>query len=250
MATSKSGRHKKHHRSSKFPPFEETGLEEQFILRLHEEDAGSLRKLLDKNSKKFGKNVKLDMNPETHYGQIDINNKTIPLKLVDLPTVVESSKTIDKKTFYKTANIHQMIVPYDPEEEEKKNENTQEKDYKKFLHPHGVTPPLRNVRACRFRKKIKNPHHMELNLDDPEVEKELRWLLRMDSEAIAVRCDLVMEEKKPAQNVEAQDSEDHYVIDEKDVFGSIISDSYDSDDGQDSIKFQVKNEKCDGEESD
>ena len=31
-------------------------------------------------------------------------------KLVDLPTIIESQKTIDKKTFYKTADICQLLV--------------------------------------------------------------------------------------------------------------------------------------------
>jgi len=40
---------------------------------------------------------------------------------VDLPTIIESQKTIDRKTFYKTADISQMLIckegePSDDEE--------------------------------------------------------------------------------------------------------------------------------------
>ena len=30
--------------------------------------------------------------------------------MVDLPTIIESQKTIDRKTFYKTADISQMVI--------------------------------------------------------------------------------------------------------------------------------------------
>ena len=30
--------------------------------------------------------------------------------MVDLPTIIESQKTIDRKTFYKTADISQIVI--------------------------------------------------------------------------------------------------------------------------------------------
>ena len=30
--------------------------------------------------------------------------------MLDLPTIIESQKTIDRKTFYKTADISQMVI--------------------------------------------------------------------------------------------------------------------------------------------
>lgn len=68
------------------------------------------------------------------------------MQLIDLPTIIESHKTIDKKVLYKTGDIAQMIVcsPEAPEDEmEEKvsvNEMTAARKkelYKKFLFNHG-----------------------------------------------------------------------------------------------------------------
>lgn len=62
---------------------------------------------------------------------------------MDLPCIVETLKTLDKKTFYKVADISQMLIcktePDDPEKV--KQENEQAKDPKKkdktYQWPHG-----------------------------------------------------------------------------------------------------------------
>ena len=68
-------------------------------------------------------------------------------KLVDLPTVIESHKTLDRKVLYKTGDISQMIVcssdslPQDQTEERVNlDEMTAAKKkelYKQFLSNHG-----------------------------------------------------------------------------------------------------------------
>lgn len=121
-------------------------------------------------------------------------------KLVDLPTIVESHKTIDKKTLYKTADICQLLIckegdPSDddlPEEEEKKKDPN--KVDKKFVYPHGVCPPLKNCRKRRFRKTLKKKHC----LDEPEIEKEVKRLFREDNEAVDVKWQLLTEEELSA----------------------------------------------------
>ena len=44
---------------------------------------------------------------------------------------------------------------------------------KKYLYPHGITPPLKNVRKRRFRKTLKKKY-----IDFPEIEKEVKRLFR------------------------------------------------------------------------
>jgi len=39
---------------------------------------------------------------------------------------------------------------------------------KKYLWPHGVTPPLKNVRKRRFRKTLRKKY-----VEAPEIEKEV-----------------------------------------------------------------------------
>lgn len=60
---------------------------------------------------------------------------------------------------------------------------------KKFLWPHGIAPPMKNVRKRRFRKTLKKKY-----VEAPEIEKEVRRLLRVDNEAVSVRWELITEE--------------------------------------------------------
>ena len=76
-------------------------------------------------------------------------------RLVDLPTIIESSKTLDRKALYKSADICQMLIIGDPisHEETILAYPSRQTDY---IYPHGITPPLRWVRKRRFRKRISN----------------------------------------------------------------------------------------------
>lgn len=93
------------------------------------------------------------------------------------------------------------------EEEESPNKNKKKdpnKVDKKFLFPHGITPPCKNVRKRRFRKTLKKKY-----VEMPEIEKELKRLLRLDNEAINVKWDLINEEDeiKPISKKEAKKQE-------------------------------------------
>lgn len=203
-------------------PIEENSkLESQFVLRLPQKVSDSIKKVLAKKPKKIKKYMKIDMNPETRLGLLIFNKHTVPLKLMDLPCIIESMKTIDNKWFFKTADIHQMFLAYDPNEVKEVNEK---KKGKEFVWPHGVTPPMKNVSKNRFRKTMKNKQP----LDSPEIEKEVKWLLKVDNEAVCVRWELVDDDKY--QKVETLDSD--VVIDEKDVFGemtdSLTEDEYEN----------------------
>ena len=57
---------------------------------------------------------------------------------------------------------------------------------KKYLYPHGVCPPLKNVRKRRFRKVLRKNF-----AEAPEIEKEVKHLLRVDNEAVDVKWELV-----------------------------------------------------------
>ena len=181
------------------PPVE---LENQFILRLPEEPASALREAIksgasnlkerlfiqlepDKGSntqylRKGHVQVSRDANGETQFDlysfQFDSWNCTS--RLLDLPTIVESHKTIDNKFFYKTADICQLLIckegeAFSDEEEAsspvKKKKLDPYKVDKKYLYPHGVAPPLKNCRKRRFRKTLKKKY-----VEAPEIEKEVR----------------------------------------------------------------------------
>ncbi len=97
--------------------------------------------------------------------------------------------------FYKTADICQMLVcrtqddPWNSSEDEltkaKKNpaNKTTKKDQKndKYKWPHGLAPPLKNVRRKRFRKVAKKKM-----IDYAEIETEVKQIFRADREAYKI----------------------------------------------------------------
>lgn len=117
---------------------------------------------------------------------------------MDLPCIVESFKTVDEKNIYKTADISQMIVcTVDPEPEKAHqapvlDEAAQVTLDKKFLWPHGVTAPLKNVRKNRFRRSARK----KASFDQASIEKEVARLLRMDQMAESVTWEVVYEQKE------------------------------------------------------
>ncbi|CAK1587788.1 unnamed protein product [Parnassius mnemosyne] len=171
-------------------------LESQFVLRLPEEPAKLLREVL-----KSGENLKnrltIQIENDMRQGEVQFDDWLMHAKIVDLPTIIESLKTIDNKSFYKTADICQMMIcKYEPDtpciEEESPAKNKKKDPHKvdkKFLWPHGITPPTKNVRKRRFRKTLKKKY-----VEAPEIEKEVKRLLRADNEAVSVTWDVIKEE--------------------------------------------------------
>ena len=86
---------------------------------------------------------------------VRIRRNLYAAKLVDLPTIIETSKTLDKKNLYKTGDICQMLLVGEQisHEETILAYPSKPSDY---IYPHGITPPLRWVRKRRFRKRISN----------------------------------------------------------------------------------------------
>lgn len=217
-------------------------LESQFIMRLPEEPAKALRDVL-----KSGENIKnrltIQMDNDMRHGEVRFDHWLLHSKIVDLPTIVESLKTIDRKSVYKSADICQMMIckdELDPTstEEESPTKNKKKDPFKvdkKFLWPHGVTPPTKNVRKRRFRKTLKKK-----SAEAPEIEKEVKRLLRADNEAISVTWEVIQEEdehtkpepgpsskperktKKEAIKAEAAKQSSSKV---EDIFGGALSDS-------------------------
>ncbi|GFN81522.1 transcription initiation factor tfiid subunit [Plakobranchus ocellatus] len=169
-------------------------LEQQFILRLPPESASQLHEDLKETSTvQLKDKLSIEMEPDMRHGKVRYGSEIFFAKLLDLPTIIESMKTVDKKTFYKTADICQMLVCKTEEEWSKDDtEPPRKKDKdKKFVLNHGLTAPLKNVRKRRFRKTLKKKY-----MDQPEVEKEVRRLFRYDSEAIDVKYEIIVDDEK------------------------------------------------------
>ncbi|EDW02642.1 transcription initiation factor TFIID subunit 7 [Drosophila grimshawi] len=189
-------------------------LENQFIMRFPKHLATAVHEAIQAGNIKDRLTIQLDQ--DLRYGEVRFDEQLLYTKIFDLPTVLESYKTIDNKSFYKSADICQLMVckeePEDDTEKESPNKNKKKdpnKVDKKYLFPHGITPPCKNVRKRRFRKTLKKK-----NVETPEIEKEVKHLLRSDNEAVRVDYEIINEEDKPGDELDQSDIKPYNLADE------------------------------------
>ncbi|CAO2623108.1 Transcription initiation factor TFIID subunit 7-like, partial [Lemmus lemmus] len=129
------------------------------------EQAYAVRKIIHSRGPGVKDKLKIGFAPDGRHAVVQVEDVSLPAKLVNLPCVIGSLKTVDRKTFYKTADISQMLV----------------------CSAH-VSPPLKNVRKNRFRKIKKK------DTKSPNVDKEVKRLLCSDAEAISVRWEVIADD--------------------------------------------------------
>lgn len=164
-----------------------TPTEEQFILRLDPELAKQVQSQI--NTDGYPKDLSITWtSPRTAQLKFNPTNLKRTAVLVDLPCIIEGQKTIDKKQFYKIADICQMLVVINENGQFVKEENGNEfqlfptslSTMKKqsYRWANGLTPPMQNVRTRRFRRKARG-------LTGEDVENVLQLLIEADEEAIS-----------------------------------------------------------------
>ncbi|XP_020290868.1 transcription initiation factor TFIID subunit 7 [Pseudomyrmex gracilis] len=212
-------------------------LESQFILRLPPEPSKGLREAL-RTGAPLKDRLTIKLENDMRYGEVRFDHWLLHAKVVDLPTIVESLKTIDTKSFYKTADICQMLIckeeddhaGTDEESPVKQKKKDPNKVDKKFLWPHGVTPPAKNVRRRRFRKTLKKKY-----VEAPEIEKEVKRLLQVDNDAVNVKWEVICEDEdqtkpsKVSSSGTVKTKRENINVAEHDIFGEAVSDSEDED---------------------
>ncbi|NWR84845.1 TAF7 factor, partial [Furnarius figulus] len=182
-------------------------LESQLVLRLPPDYASTVRRAVQSGNVNLKDRLTIELHVDGRHGIVHVDQVPLAAKLVDLPCIIESLKTIDKTTFYKTADICQMLVCtvdgdlYPPLEEQtvstdpKANKKKDKDREKKFIWNHGITLPLKNVQKRRFRKTAKK------YIESPDVEKEVKRLLSTDAEAVSVRWEVIAgDETKEVDN--------------------------------------------------
>lgn len=60
----------------------------------------------------------------------------------------------------------------------------------KYLWPHGLTPPCRNLRRRRLNNALKDKN---VEPPEPDILREVKYLLRMDNEAVRVDYEVINE---------------------------------------------------------
>ncbi|XP_046914043.2 TATA-box binding protein associated factor 7 [Dermatophagoides farinae] len=219
-------------------------LESQFILRLPSLPAASLRAAIKSGVLNLKDRLSIQIDQDIRNGVVRFDGWVLPAKIVDLPTILESLKTLDNKNFYKTSDISQIMickeetdeVKEDPDEVVKKTKDGRDK---KYLYPHGITKPLKNVRKRRFRKTLRKKY-----VDFPEIEKEVKRLLRQDNEATNVRFEIVNIEEENKDKIDSKEKESsnlmnvtNSALDDRDLFGDVVSSSDDNDDDDERIGY-------------
>ncbi|KAK2549906.1 Transcription initiation factor TFIID subunit 7 [Acropora cervicornis] len=92
-----------------------------------------------------------------------------------------------------------MLVCSEDDNTKEEEDISPKKESKRFVWNHGITGPLKNVRKRRFRKTAKKKL-----VESPEIEKEVKRLLRTDLSASNVNIlffEVIQDEEKPDENV-------------------------------------------------
>lgn len=159
-------------------------IEEQFILRmLPGEDCEYLRETI--KERRFDKS-EFSFKPLNREGRraiLKVRDKMYAASLVDLPCIVEGMKSWDRRGWYKSADICQMLlvlgqVTSDQEALDFPLPSEIEHPDERSLHyPHGLAPPLKWVRKRRFRDRVSS-RTIE------QVEKAVEELIAQDETSV------------------------------------------------------------------
>lgn len=108
---------------------------------------------------------------------IKIKGRMYGAVLVDLPCIVESMKSFDKKGWWKVADMNQMLLVLgrcQTEEEARALALPKEVNKDSMQYAHGLTPPMHWVRKRRFRKRL---NYTQVQ----NVEEEVNRLIEADT---------------------------------------------------------------------
>ncbi|KAF1912299.1 TAFII55 protein conserved region-domain-containing protein, partial [Ampelomyces quisqualis] len=183
--------------------------ESQFILRMQQgPDCDLLRKAIE--DKTIGRSLSQGgpgvyfrfFDREGRRAMVTIQGHSYAASMVELPTVIETMKSWNKKDWVKTADVCQMLLvlgKVSSEEEAKKYPRPSfiEPDSHRF--PHGITPPMQWARKLRFRPR-------KSYLDVERAEAQMNRLLAEDENADSTKYELVDSDHETSE--EESDSED------------------------------------------
>ncbi|KAL5121260.1 hypothetical protein ACEQ8H_000728 [Pleosporales sp. CAS-2024a] len=194
---------------------QDPAIESQFILRMQPgPDCDLLRKSIDE--KTIGKSLSQGgpgvyfrfFDKEGRRAMVTIHGHSYAASMVELPTVIETMKSWNKKDWVKTADVCQMLLVLGrvtSEDEAKKYPLPSYVESDSHRFPHGITPPMRWARKLRFRPR-------KSYLDVERAEAHMNRLLADDENAESTKYELVdsdheSSEEETDSEVEDQDEE-------------------------------------------
>lgn len=157
-------------------------IEEDFILRMQPgDDCEYLRQAIAEQ--RFGQKTPEGADVRMVFldrggrrAAIHIRGSLYAAAMVDLPCIIEGMKSWDKKSWYKSVDICQMLMVLGrikTEDEALRYPLPKGVDAETMQYAHGLTPPMHQVRTRRFRKRISRTAI-------ERVESEVEALLRKD----------------------------------------------------------------------
>jgi len=194
-------------------------IEEQFILRMEPgEDCDYLRQsIMDKKigipKAMGGADVYMKFfEGNGRRAAIHIRGRIYAATLVDLPCIIEGMKSWDKRGWWKSADICQMLLVYAlvrSDDEAKTIALPDIIDQTTHQYPHGLTAPMHHARKRVFRKR------MSKNAIEA-AEAAVNRLLQADETALETRFDHYDPEQRESQ---AYSDQEEYSDDEEDAEG-------------------------------
>ncbi|KAB8292418.1 hypothetical protein EYC80_008146 [Monilinia laxa] len=179
-------------------------IEESFIFRMIPgEDCDYLRNCISEkkmgvNPKAGGADVQMKFfHAEGRRAAVMIRGNVYAATLVDLPCIIEGMKSWDKRGWYKSADICQMLWIYqrvEKEEEAKTIPLPGIIDPQTFQYPHGLTAPMHLARKRRFRKRISRTAI-------EAVEEAVEKLLEDDRKALQSEYKVISPEREQSSQV-------------------------------------------------
>ncbi|PWY89118.1 hypothetical protein BO70DRAFT_359440 [Aspergillus heteromorphus CBS 117.55] len=221
-------------------------IEEQFILRmLPGEDCELLRRAIAERRFDRSEFSFKPLNREGRRAVLKIRDHQYAAALVDLPCIIEGMKSWDRRGWYKSADICQMLLVLGPVANEQEAleyplpSDIQFPDDKTLQYPHGLVPPLRWVRKRRFRERV-GTRTIE------QVEKAVEDLIAQDEASLAPpRYELVdsaslnrAEGLVQSGEYDEYDEEDY--DDEQDAEGEVDEDGGLFDDFEDTLAAEME----------
>ncbi|CZR65906.1 related to transcription initiation factor TFIID subunit [Phialocephala subalpina] len=169
-------------------------IEEQFVLRMPPgDDCEYVRKMIEEKKigipkAQGGADISMKFfELRGRRGAVTVRGNIYAATLVDLPSITEGMKSWDKRGWWKSADICQMLLVFAPvksEEEARTIALPDEIDRDTHQYPHGLTPPMHFARQRRFRKRL---HKSTIE----RVEEEVQRLLKADESAVSSSYEII-----------------------------------------------------------
>lgn len=206
-------------------------IEEDFILRMVPgDDCEYIRQAINERTLDRSQ---IGIKPLTREGRraiVRVRDRQYAATLVDLPCIIEGMKSWDKRMFFKSVDITQMLLVLGPVQNEQEAleyplpKDVEVLDDKTYQYAHGITPPMKYVRKRRFRKRV-SARTIE------QAEKEVANLLAQDEAAIRPPRFELVDATSLSRAEGVVEYEDEY-DDEQDAYGEADYDMQDEEDGQ------------------